>query len=349
MYIGARILKTGLAVTFAILICRILKVQPDTFAAITAVVNMQPSVSKALKNAGEQIVVNVVAVVLAIVVGYVLGDNPVIIGLTVVLIIVICIRAHWSGAITLGVLSVVFVLDSQQEEFLTHAVTRSEAIFIGLAVALVINRILAPPKYMDKFSTNIKSLFHDTAAYFLESLHTFIHSTSLSSYAYQEPLSLKTELLEVTELFEHAREEFTAENNPVFAERMLEICRGFIERGQSINEMTAQRVARRQAPDSPVPEGVSQEFQKVLDILSSGEAQLDQQVRRMMMRLKNGHSFDQVEEDQDYWLKFNSALDDWQRKFTGVYYLRAMMEVAVVTTEMRWAMRRLRTVHALLK
>lgn len=265
MNIGARVLKTGLAVTVALLICKIFNIEPALFAALTVVVNMQPSVSKSIKNAWEQISIHVLGVILALVLGLLLGNNPLVMGLAVVIMILFCNRIGWSNAIILGIVSEVFVLDAPPERFLQHAGTRSLAIFIGLGVALLINRILVPPEYKSRMVLQLELLFNDTSLYFLQSIDKFITSSSLTDFEVKKPITLQRRLDEVFILFERAREEFTSKDNVLLLERQLEICRGFMERGQNIDEMTELRVQRRLSPPSPMTSGtVSPEFQEIL-------------------------------------------------------------------------------------
>ncbi|HWJ02208.1 MAG TPA: aromatic acid exporter family protein, partial [Verrucomicrobiae bacterium] len=318
MNIGARILKTGLAVMLAISTCKILHVEPAVFAAITVVVNMQPSVRKALRNAGEQLSIHLLGVALAVVVGYLLGTSPVVIGLAVVLMIMACNRLGWSGAISLGIVSVVFVLDSPPEQFLVHAGVRSLAVFIGLAVALLVNRLLAPPRYRERYLESVQVLFQETATYFLISVDNFIHSGTLQSFVVDEPVGLKDKLEQASQMYEHAREEFTQKDNLAFNDRMLGLCRGFLERGQNINDMAAQRVKRRNEPDSPLQgEGVSQEFQKILDILNLGKVKLQDLVNKLAVGMRDNYSFGHFYDDVEYWEEFDAAMDDWQRKVSG--------------------------------
>lgn len=348
MIIGARILKTGLAVTLSIAICRFLNIEPASFAAITAVVNMQPSVRKSLSNAWQQLGVHLLAVTLAILVGTLLGTNPLLIGLTVIIMIVICNRIGLSGAIVLGIVSVIFVLDSPHDQFLAHATSRSLAIFIGLGVALAVNRVLAPPRYKERFLQGLNELYKEASNYFLMSLNTFISSASLRSFKLEEPIALKKTLDDVVLLYEYARDELDANDNFTYIERLLEISRGFIERGQSINEMTSQRVKRLQAPDSPLRiGGVTPEFQNILDILSEGEQHLIELSQNLVVGIEESRLFGPYSEDLAYWGKFDHAIDSWQRKVSGVFYLRALMEVAVVATEIRWAERRISSLHNL--
>ena len=346
MSIGARTIKTGVAVAISILICKFLRIEPAIFAAITAVVNMQPSVGKALRNARQQIAVHVLGVALAIVLGMIFGTGPLVIGMAVILIIALCNRLGWSGAITLGVVSIVFILDAPQDQFLMHAGIRSLAVFIGLAVALTVNRILRPPAYKAKLWQGLQDLFQESSSYFLRSMVTFVSSAGLTMFKPAPPVQLEHKLNELMEMYDLAREELTAEDNPLLWERLLEICRGFIERGQNIDEMTAQRVKRRQGLDSPLPtDGMSPEFRAILDLLMVGKEKLAVQLKRVSRALNEDQSTEAMEDDPEFWAEFDQVMDAWQRKVSGVFYLRAMMEIAVVATEIRWAGRRLRTIN----
>lgn len=349
MQVGARTIKTGVAVTTTLFICNSFHIEPATFAVITAVVNMQPSVSQSLENAWQQIGVHLLGAMLSLLIGILVGANPISIGATVIALILICNRIGWSGGIVLGIVSIVFILDSPPETFLIHALARSLSIFTGLGVALLINRILAPPKYKSKLLNALQSLLVSSSDYFLESLDTFIHAESLTTYQKADPQELKDLLDEVAGLYEHARVEITVDDNPPLVERLLEICRGFIERGQSINQMTAQRVKRRQKAYSQAElHKISLQFREIMDVLSVGHGKLTELVRCLQLGITEKKSFGSYEEDISYWETFDKAIDEWNRNVSGVFYLRALMEVSVVATELRWAGRRTKTMLNLL-
>ncbi|TGE33275.1 aromatic acid exporter family protein [Desulfosporosinus sp. Sb-LF] len=348
MYVGARILKTGIAVTLAMYLCKILHVEPAVFAAISVVVNMQPSVRKALHNAWEQVWIHLLSVALAVLLGLALGTSPMVTGLAVILIILLCNRLGWSGGITIGVVSIVFVLDSPANQFLYHAGIRSLAVFLGLGVALGVNHILLPPAHKKKLYNELDRLFRDASTYFLDRVITFISSASLVSFIAEPPAELLERLDIIMDLYEHGREELTEQDNPKLVERVLEICQGFIERGQIIGEMTAQRIQRRNAPDSRIPiDGLSPEYQRILDVLLEGERKLGFWARKVNIGLNQPHASEKAKEDLEYWAEFDQVMDTWQRTVSGVFYLRAMMEIAVVATELRWAERRMRKLYDL--
>lgn len=341
MVIGARTIKTGLAVATALFICKVINIEPASFAAITAVVNMQPSVSKSLNNAWEQIGVHLLAVAFSLVIGLLFGTNPIFIGAMVVFLILFCNWIGWSGAINMGIVSIIFILGSPREAFLINALSRSLCIFIGLGIALLINRVLAPPRYKLRLLNSLNSLLLLSSDYFLDSLNTFIHAGNLTSYQKSDPEELNKMLDDVSNLYELAREELTVKDSPPFIERSLEICRGFIERGQSINRMTAQRVKRRQETYSPAElKVITAEFQETLDVMSLGYEKLGRLITSLNQGITEKKSMGSYTEDIEYWELFDKAVDDWNRKVSGVFYLRALMEISVVATELRWANRR---------
>ncbi|MEA4902080.1 FUSC family protein [Desulfitobacterium sp.] len=348
-FIGARVLKTGIGVTIALVICEALKIVPSTFAAITVVVNMLPSVNKALTDAWSQIRVHLLGVILATFLGILHWNNPFGIGVAVILIIMIANRLGWAGTVTPGIVSIIFILDAPPEQFLMHAATRSLSIFIGLGVALVTNRVLAPPRYKKLLLEKLQNLFHDSSAYFIESVRSFVQATYLKEYEKTNIVDLETRVEEILGLHEHARDEFLPEENTYLVEKLIEICQGFVERGQNIEDMTYQRVKRRLSPDSPLMfQEISPAFQNLLDILLLGDKRLEALTYQISDNLYKLHSsMISKSDDLEYWAKFDEAMATWQGEVSGVFYLRAMMEVAVVATEMRWAARRLKRIYNL--
>ena len=69
--------------------------------------------------------------------------------------------------------------------------------------------------------------------------------------------------------------------------------------------------------------------------------------RKVSIGLNQPHAAEKVGEDTGYWAEFDQVMDSWQRTVSGVFYLRAMMEIAVVATEMRWAERRMKALFDL--
>lgn len=347
-WFGPRILKTGLGVTIVLILCEVFGIEPASFAAITVVINMQPSVSKALNNAWEQISVNILAILLAITLGLTVGSNPYIIGLAVILVIALANRIGWGGVVGIGVVSIIFILDAPSEQFLEHALARSLSILLGLAVALIINQILAPPRYRKMFEENVRELLFDSSKFFLESINHYCSSHLYNQYEKVKIDELEKRLEHTRNLYERAREEYNASEKMQLMELLLEVCRGFIERGDNIEEMTRQRVKRRQKPDAPAEPGeTSDEFKELQEDILRGRNILANMRDSVILSLTYPHTDPLETLDQEYWEHFDQRLDNWQRNFCGTFYIRALMEVSVVATEMRWASKRLKTIYGM--
>ena len=67
----------------------------------------------------------------------------------------------------------------------------------------------------------------------------------------------------------------------------------------------------------------------------------------MSIGLNQSHAAEKAGDDIEYWAEFDQVMDSWQRTVSGIFYLRAMMEIAVVATEMRWAGRRMKAFYDL--
>ena len=72
---GARIIKTGIAVTITMFILKALNLEPAIFGAISAVINLQPSIFLTFKTAKDQILVHVLGVGTALIFGYLHGGE----------------------------------------------------------------------------------------------------------------------------------------------------------------------------------------------------------------------------------------------------------------------------------
>ncbi|MDF2929682.1 MAG: Aromatic acid exporter family er 1 [Anaerospora sp.] len=112
MKIGARIIKTGIAVTITMFICKILNLEPAFFGAVSAVINMQPSIFLTVKTARDQILVHILGVSAGLLFGYLLGGNPLVMGIVTILMISVYLKLNLQSGISMGIVAAVFVLGS---------------------------------------------------------------------------------------------------------------------------------------------------------------------------------------------------------------------------------------------
>lgn len=162
MTFGARMLKTGLAVTLALyasiwLQTLWLQTGSPVIAAVAAIFAMQPSIYRSWRYLIEQLQTNTLGAVLAMLAGVVFSKEPFVIGLVCILVIMICLKLKMGDTIGLTLVTVVAVMEaSGQWEF---AVNRFVMSLIGILAAFVINVVVFPPKPRVQFVEQVRRSF----------------------------------------------------------------------------------------------------------------------------------------------------------------------------------------------
>lgn len=349
MKIGARIIKSGIAVSITVLICQLLNLEPALFGAVSAVVNVQPSVYLTFRIARDQIAVHLLGVIVGMVLGYTLGGNPVSMGLASVLVIFLCLRLKLNQNILMGIVACLFVLSSSTDQFLYHALSRSAIIFIGLTVALIINITILRPRYGQLWTDKLRAGNEAAVDYFCQAVNDFSHlkNGELPLHEPHEPIKKQVEQLNqearhLADLFHRER------NNPVYscfddqqnwlmrAHELMEYNHTLTARANQIYELLPARRERIREHGSPQ---ISKEFESILKVLSSGCPTVRRVNEKLRILVCDMMPVEPEEISEAYWEKLTGAVEQWQPRLSGSYYLHALIEVAVVANEIRWATR----------
>ncbi|MEM4992837.1 aromatic acid exporter family protein [Priestia sp. SB1] len=159
MNIGARIIKTGLSVTLALIIANLLNMQPAVISAVAAVIAIQPSIMRSWKYIKEVTVTNVVGALFATLGFYAFGTQPIFIGIIVILTIAVNLKLGLSKSVNLSVLTVIAILTSPlHESTLSTAGNRFSLVAIGVISSFLINIFVLPPKHDQRFYDSIRKL-----------------------------------------------------------------------------------------------------------------------------------------------------------------------------------------------
>lgn len=150
MKLGARILKTGIAVTLALFITKLFELPSPAFAGIAAIFAIQPSIYRTYQSIIEQIQANLIGAVIALLFVVTLGNDPFVVGLTVILVISIILRLKIEGTMALALVTVVAIMESPSEKFVSFSLLRFNTIMIGVFSSFLVNLIFMPPKYETK-------------------------------------------------------------------------------------------------------------------------------------------------------------------------------------------------------
>lgn len=165
MKLGARILKTGVAIVFAFYLAEWLHLPSPIFAGIAAIFAIQPSIYRSYKTIIEQIQGNVIGAVSAVVFASIFGVEPVVAGFAVIVTLLIMMKLKLTSSVSLALVTVIVIMEGQKfdhfDEFLLFAVIRFTTVMIGVLAAFIVNLVFLPPKYETRLFASTKYLQDD--------------------------------------------------------------------------------------------------------------------------------------------------------------------------------------------
>ncbi|MEK4427046.1 aromatic acid exporter family protein [Solibacillus sp. FSL K6-1523] len=161
MKLGARVLKTGVAIVFALFLAELLKVPSPVFAGIAAVFAIQPSIYRSYLTILEQIQGNLIGAVIAVCFGLIFGHHIVAIGIAAIIVIGLMMKLKLEKSISLALVTVIAIMEVPGDEFLMFGLIRFGTVMLGVFAAFIVNLIFLPPKYEVKLFKNINSVQDD--------------------------------------------------------------------------------------------------------------------------------------------------------------------------------------------
>ncbi len=344
MKIGARVIKTGIAVAMTMFFCKSLGLEPAFFGAVSAVINMQPSIFLTLRAARDQILVHILGVTAGFFFGYFLGVNPLSAGLIVILLIPIYIKLRLHSGITMGIVAALFVLSSSTEEFLIHALARTGVIFVGLGSAMLVNVLLWPPRYSKLLKEKLRESNEAAVLYFCRAVQDYVGLANGELHIDIEQRKrvnkLNKEARMLLDLLSRERQVVAESSEPrewiSLAEKLIDYNESITKKGDRIFDLLPTRLDRRIKSGSPP---ISDEFRAILQILESGCTIVIRVNGKIRSVIIDGGTANPEEISEAYWESLTKAIDQWQPRLSGSYYLHGLLEVAVTANEIKWATR----------
>lgn len=147
MKFGARILKTGIAITLALFIAELCNSPSPSLAGISAVFAIQPSIYRSYRTILERAQGNIIGAIIAIIFGLYIGNDFILIGVASIICVALLMQLRLENTIGLAVVTLIIVMDSPGNDFLEIALIRFGTIMLGLLAAFIVNLFFIPPKY----------------------------------------------------------------------------------------------------------------------------------------------------------------------------------------------------------
>ncbi|GGK28154.1 membrane protein [Caldalkalibacillus thermarum] len=265
MRLGARIIKTGIAVTLSLYLATLFKMEPVIFAALAAVLAIQPSLYRSWQNVLEQLQANVIGAVLAVSFTYLLGNEPIVVGLVVVIIIAINLQLGFERSIPLAIVTVIAIMEWSEGSFLLFALDRFLLILLGIGSAVIVNAAFLPPKYEERLYHELNKANYDILSYLRSST-----LDELNDRKYREEVKrIKDLLKKIDQLYSLYKEERTYFRKVTYTkQRKLVLFRKMIQANQK-GFALLQSIEKHKTKLAYVPPDLKALLQKEIDILTN--------------------------------------------------------------------------------
>jgi uncharacterized membrane protein YgaE (UPF0421/DUF939 family) len=177
MKLGARILKTGIAIVLSLYLSQLLHSPSPVFAGIAAIFAIQRTIYRSYLTIIEQIQGNIIGALLAVIFVLLLGNHIIVIGLAAIIVIIINLKFKLENTIGLSLVTLVSIMETQSGNFIQFAGIRFSTIMIGVFSAFIVNLLFMPPKYENKLYFKIVSTTEEIIKWIrLSTRHDYDHN-----------------------------------------------------------------------------------------------------------------------------------------------------------------------------
>ncbi|MGG1573295.1 FUSC family protein [Fictibacillus sp. NRS-1165] len=289
MKFGARMIKTGLAITMAIYLAMFFHLSTPVFAAIAATFAIQPSIYRSYQTIIEQAQGNIIGAFFAIVSVLLLGNNPFVIGFVVIIVIAVNLKMKNEKTIPLAIVTVIVIMESQTPNFVSFAMGRFLLIMLGVVSAFLVNLIFMPPKHETKLYFSIANLTDDIIKW----IRMIIRHASDYSAIKDDIGTMKEDSIKMDQLYLLYREDRTYFKNNQFTKgRKLVLYRQMIFTTKKSLELL-RSLHRHENEMLCMPEDLQQLITEQLDCLTNYHEQI---LLKYTGKIRSQHSVGMLDE-----------------------------------------------------
>lgn len=161
MKLGARVLKTGVAIVFALFLAELLQVPSPIFAGIAAIFAIQPSIYRSYLTILEQVQGNLIGAFVAVTFGLIFGHHIVGIGIAAIIVIALMMKFNLEKSISLALVTMIAIMEVPGDNFIEFGIIRFGTVMLGVFAAFMVNLVFLPPRYEVKLFKRINSVQDD--------------------------------------------------------------------------------------------------------------------------------------------------------------------------------------------
>lgn len=237
-FLGARIVKTGVAVFLTLLLVQVVEPGYAAFAAVAAILAIQPSVTRARELLLEQLLANLVGGSVAAILGLWLGPSPTAMAIGVVLVLGILHRLAMNEAASLAVVVVIFVMDRPHQDFLLYTGARMLAVGAGMLIGSLVNRYVRPPRFLARLKEELTAVGADVDTFISHLLQSLTAPEHFGKEQIKgEAKAIRRRLETVQSLLELSREDPGVRHSILVLEKIAASGFVFVERITDVHKL----------------------------------------------------------------------------------------------------------------
>lgn len=335
---GARTLKTGIAMSVSMFICELLNIPSPILAGAATISNMQPGTGESLKNAKNQALAHVIAIITAIIFGFFFGPSPLIIGIVTIVVITICINLKIETSIHVAIIAAIFILYSPGSDYLHSALQRTAAIFIGIFVAFLINVTILPPENEKRLKKELIELHKSVGDFLEESINNYLLIQNTRKEDFENTSLLLEEKIEtarsILETYKAEIEIESAEKKKRedFYDKYLNYQKILMKNINDIYSLSERRRDRVFGKKAGIPEEYFSEINSFLVQLFSDFQKWNDQVIKKVKEEPLDYP-----DLKDFWDVFNEKIISQYNSITEKQrFIPTIIEVSIVVYKMKW-------------
>lgn len=160
--LGLRTIKTGVALALAIFVAQILEIEYPFFVGMTAIISMDKTMTNSLKMGRNRVVGTFLGACIGVLLSYVDRGNPLLCGIGIMMLILICNKLRLQGSITIGGIVMIAIMVHTDKTPLFYGFHRTFDTLIGALVSLFVNIVLFPYANNKRLESIILQLWEKT-------------------------------------------------------------------------------------------------------------------------------------------------------------------------------------------
>jgi uncharacterized membrane protein YgaE (UPF0421/DUF939 family) len=287
MKLGARIIKTGIAIILALFVAEWLELPSPVFAGIAAVFAVQPTIYRSYLSIIEQIQANIIGAIIAVLFVLFFGNHVFFVGLGAIIAITIILKLKIENTIGLALVTLIAIMEAPNENFIQFALIRFSTIMLGVFSSFLVNLIFLPPKYETKLYHRIIHVTEEILKWIrLSTRHASEHNLLKKDIE-----KLKEKLMKVDQVYLLYKEERNYfKQNERAKIRKLVVFRQMISSTRRSFEVL-KRLNRFENEFYQLPEPIQKTIQETLDCLLTYHEQL---LLQFIGKVKHARDVDQT-------------------------------------------------------